>query len=131
MASTHAVAPVREIQSVHEAWIAAELAGNIEGVLALCTDDVRWLVPGDGEAVGLAAGRKLLSRASGRPEGIRTTDVRIEVSGDLACKTSRFETHYRLPESGRLAVAHGLHLWILRRVDRSWRVALVTWHLDR
>ena len=82
--STEEVAAVQDIQSVHDAWIAAELAGDIEAVLRLCTADVRWLTPGSGEAVGPAAGRRLLSIASVQLEDIRATDIRIEVSGDLA-----------------------------------------------
>jgi hypothetical protein len=34
------------IRQVHEAWLAAELRGGVDGILRLCTPDVRWLVPG-------------------------------------------------------------------------------------
>ena len=49
------------VRQLHEAWLAAELSGDIEGVLALCTSDVRWLAPGSGMLVGLEAGRRLLT----------------------------------------------------------------------
>jgi ketosteroid isomerase-like protein len=125
--STEEMAAVKHIQSVHDAWIAAELAGDIEGVLRLCTVDVRWLTPGSGEVVGRAAGRRLLNAGSAELEHIRTTDIRIEVSGGLAYKTSRFETGYRQPTSAQTHLTNGVHLWILRLVNGVWRVALVTW----
>jgi ketosteroid isomerase-like protein len=40
------------VRRLHGAWLAAELRGDIEGVLALCTSDVRWLVPDAGMLVG-------------------------------------------------------------------------------
>ena len=39
-------AAVEAIRQVHDAWLAAELRGDVEQVLRLCTPDVRWLVPG-------------------------------------------------------------------------------------
>ncbi|MGH7702497.1 MAG: hypothetical protein ACREMO_05355, partial [Gemmatimonadales bacterium] len=77
-----------------------------------------------------AAGRRLLGSGTLHLEAIRASDVRIEVSGDLACKTSRFETRSRAPETGATHLARGVHLWILRRVARDWRVALVMWQID-
>ena len=42
---TDSEAAVAAIRQVDDAWIAAELRRDIEGVLRLCTPDVRWLVP--------------------------------------------------------------------------------------
>jgi uncharacterized protein (TIGR02246 family) len=49
------------VRQVHEAWLAAELSGDIEGVLTLCTPDVRWLPPDSEMVVGREAGRRLLT----------------------------------------------------------------------
>jgi ketosteroid isomerase-like protein len=118
------------VRRLHETWLAAELSGDIEGVLALCTSDIRWLVPDTGMLVGREAGRRLLREARVELENIVASDLQIEISGDLAYKTSRYETRYRQPAQGELHVARGTHLWILRREGADWRVAMVTWQVE-
>jgi uncharacterized protein (TIGR02246 family) len=125
LADDHAA--LEAIRQTHEAWFAAELRGDVEDILRLCTPDVRWLIPGHPVVEGREAGRQLL-RAPVELLGLRAEDVRIEQSGQLACKTSRYETRYRT--GGRERIARGTHLWILRREDMGWRVALVTWQAE-
>ena len=120
--------PVRQL---HETWVAAELRGDIEGVLALCTLDVRWLPPDSGMLVGREAGRRLLTDAQAALDSILTSDLHVETRGDLGYKTSRYETRYRLPGDGELRIARGTHVWIVRHEDGEWRVALVTWQEER
>lgn len=119
------------VRQVHEAWLAAELSGDIEGVLALCTSDVRWLAPDSELVVGRDAGRRLLTSTQVELENIVTSDVHVEISRDLAFKASRYETHYRVVAQKRLHVTRGTHVWILRREGSEWRVALVTWQVER
>ena len=121
-------AAVDAIRQVHDAWIDAELRRDIEGMLRLCTSDVRWFVPGGSTLEGREAGRQLLKAAQGELLDLRAGDLRIEHSGELAFKTSRYETRYRL--DGRERVTRGTHLWILRRERGAWRVALVTWQAE-
>jgi len=116
------------ILQVHDAWLAAELRGDVEGILHLCTPDVRWLVPGRPVLEGREAGRQLLQAAGVELMDIRAGDLRVEHSGELAVKTCRYETHYRA--GGQERVARGTHLWILRREGLAWRVALVTWQAE-
>jgi uncharacterized protein (TIGR02246 family) len=116
------------IRQVHDAWLAAELRGDVEEVLRLCTPDVRWLVPGRPVLEGREAGRRLLQAADTKLLDIRAGELRIEHSGELAFKTSRYETRYRT--RGQVGVARGTHLWILRREGVAWRVALVTWQVE-
>ncbi len=123
-------AAVAAVRAVHEAWLAAELRGDPEALLDLCTSDVQWLVPGGGLTVGREAGRRHLAGGPGRLEAITTTVLQIETSGDLAYKTSSYEARYRLPGRGEVQVASGTHLWILRREGEVWRVALVTWQAE-
>ncbi len=59
---------------------------------------------------------------------MQASDVRVEQSGELACKTSRYETRYRTGQQEM--VARGTHLWLLRREEAGWRVALVTWQTE-
>lgn len=126
--ATDNAAELEAVRRVHDAWLAAERRGEIEGVLALCTSDVRWLVPGMGLLVGLEAGRTLLSENHGDLEAITVSEVRIAISGALAYKTSNYETRCRV--HGQAQVSRGTHLWILRRDGASWRVALVTWQAE-
>jgi ketosteroid isomerase-like protein len=119
------------VRQVHEAWVAAELCGNIEGVLTLCTSDVRWLAPDSEMVVGREAGRRLLTNTQVELEKIVASDVHVEISGDLAFKTSRYETHYRLRAQKGLHLARGTQVWILRREGAEWHVALVTWQVER
>jgi uncharacterized protein (TIGR02246 family) len=114
-----------EIRQVHDAWLDAELRGDIESILRLCTPDVRWMVPGRPVLEGREAGRHLLQPPQVELLALQTSDVRVEQSGELACKTSRYETRYRTGEQER--VARGTHLWLLRQEGAGWRVALVTW----
>jgi ketosteroid isomerase-like protein len=116
------------IQRVHDAWLAAELRGDVESILGLCTPDVRWLAPGRPVLEGREAGRQLLQPAGVELSDIRITDFRIEYSGDLAFKIGRYETRYHAGE--REGVTCGTHLWILRREGLAWRVALVTWQIE-
>jgi ketosteroid isomerase-like protein len=118
------------VRQIHEAWLAAELSGDIEGVLTLCTSDVRWLAPDTEMVVGREAGRRLLTTQV-ELENIVASDVHVEISGDLAFKTSRYETHYRLPGQRGLHVARGTHIWILRRQGAEWCVELVTWQVSK
>lgn len=121
-------AAFQAIRQVHDAWIAAELRGDIEGMLCLCTPDVRWLVPGRPALEGREAALQLLQAAQVDLLDIRAGDLRIEHSGELGFKTSQYETRYRM--SGQERVARGTHLWILRREGGAWRVALVTWQAE-
>jgi uncharacterized protein (TIGR02246 family) len=121
-------ATIAVIRQVHDAWLAAELRGDVEEVLRLCTSDVRWLVPGRPMVEGREAVRQLLQATHVELLDIRAVDVRVEHSGELASKTSRYETRYRAGRQDR--VARGTHLWILRREGVAWRVALVTWQVE-
>lgn len=118
------------VRKVHKAWLAAELAGDLDAVLALCTNDVRWILPGSAPLEGKEAGRTLLSSAGVQVVGIEASDVRCEVSDTLAVKTARFRTRMRRGGESASAEVTGTHLWVLRREGEQWRVALVTWQLN-
>ncbi len=126
MAETPHASDIAAIHEVHAAWLAAELAGDPTGMLALCTDDVRWLIPQSVPRVGKAAVLEFLRAMDAQLEAIHMCDVTIEVSGNLAYKTACYVTRYRLAGDRDVRVGRGTHLWILRRCDATWRVALVT-----
>lgn len=77
------------LRELHEAWLAAELSGDIEAVLALCTPDVRWLAPGSGMLMGLEAGRRLLA----------ATQIELQDTWPATC-TSRSAGSWRTKRAG-------------------------------
>jgi len=115
------------ILTIHDRWIAEEIAGNGLAVLQYCTDDVRWWVPGGREVVGKDAARQLLMPAGITIHSITTSDVRVEGSGGLAYKTAAYESRYMVEASGETHTECGRHVWVLRRAGAEWKVALVTW----
>ena len=127
--ATAGAAAFDAIKAVHEAWLAAELRGDVESILRLCTPDIVWLPPGRPGLEGHEAGRQLLQSGSAEVLDIRTSEIRVQQSGDLAVKTSRYETRYRTP--GQDGIGRGTHLWVLRRAGLAWRVALVTWQVEQ
>ncbi len=118
---------LQEIRDLHDRWIARELEGDALGVLQLCTDDVQWLVPNSGLLVGKEAARELLAEPDVQIREIQTADIRIRGSGSFAYKTSAYSTRYVAAVSSEVTVTRGTHLWILRKTDGEWQVALVTW----
>ena len=118
---------LQDIRDLHDLWIAKELEGNALGVLQLCTDDVQWLAPGLEILVGKEAARELLAEPSVEIREIQTADLRIRGSGSFAYKTSTYRTRYAADGSSEVRVTSGTHLWILRKTDGEWQVALVTW----
>ena len=118
---------LQQIEDLHDRWIACELAGDAQGVLRLCTDDVQWLVPDRGLLVGKEAARALLAEPGAEIRAIETADVRIRGGGSFAYKTSNYNTRYAAADGSEVRVNKGTHLWILRKTDGEWQVALVTW----
>lgn len=114
----------RAIRDLHERWLQAEREGRPDAVLALCTPDI-IMQPPVGEAVrGQSAVADLLAASAGAIEDITITGLTIDVAEELAIKRARFATRV----IGRAEVITGTHLWLLRP---RWRVAFVTWSLDR
>ncbi len=117
----------QDIRDLHDLWIAKELKGDALGVLQLCTDDVQWLAPNSGLLAGKEAARELLAEPGVEIREIQTADIRIRGIGSFAYKTSTYSTRYAAAGSSDVRVTRGTHLWILRKTDSEWQVALVTW----
>ena len=120
-----------ELLRVHQEWIDAELRGDVELLLNLCTDDIQFLVPGAELVAGKAAVRAFVERNESQVLSIDTADVHFEVGKNLAFKTCRFTTRLALPERGvSEAKVSGIHAWLLRQVKGTWLVSYVTWQYD-
>lgn len=116
-----------ELVRVHQEWIEAELRGDVERLLELCTDDVRFLAPGAELLTGKPAVRAFLEAGDSKLLSVETSEVRFEVGEALAFKTCRFATRLALPGGDRREIT-GSHAWLLRRVEGRWLVGYVTWH---
>jgi uncharacterized protein (TIGR02246 family) len=121
----------RSIRSLHDAWIEAEQRSDVEGVLNLCTENVEW-VPPDGPVIfGPDAGRRLLLTPDIRLLSIQVMDFAVDGAERRATKVCRYKTVFELTETRIRGVALGTHTWKLEKDDDRWRVASVSWQLDR
>ena len=118
-----------ELLRVHQKWIDAELRGNIEDLLKLCTDDIQFLAPGAKLIAGKSAVRAFLERSNSQPLSIDTAELHFEVDRSIAFKTCRFTTRLApTNEEGPEVQVNGIHVWILRHFEGKWLVTYVTWH---
>jgi ketosteroid isomerase-like protein len=116
-----------EIRELERRWLACELAGRAFEVLELCAPEVVWLPPGLPALRGKAAIHAWLESSNDRVEYISLTDGTIEGADATAYKIANFETRY-VPAGATAAVTiHGWHLWVLRRGESGWQVAVVAW----
>ena len=116
------------IEELHDVWIAKELEGKGSEVLDLCTDAVQWLRPDAPPIVGKEEVAKYLATDPVKLLAVDISNLSVDGSGSVAYLTSNYSTRY-LTES-HSAIAHeakGTHLWILRREEDRWRVAVVAW----
>ncbi len=86
-----------ELLQLHKDWIDAELRGDVEQVLKLCTDDVQFLTPGARLVVGKQAVREFLVTSAAPLISVETFDVSFEASETLAFKTADSRRTSRRP----------------------------------
>jgi hypothetical protein len=96
----------------------------VDDVLVLCTQDVVIQPPLGAAVSGRDQARAFFLGAAGQIEEIEIGDVSLEVSTELAVKRARFRTRL----AAQPAPVSGTHLWVLRP---RWKVAFITWSLDR
>jgi ketosteroid isomerase-like protein len=115
--------------AVQREWLDYELAGNIAGVVSLCSDDVVWLPPNQ---PALSGQNKVAGWLAALPEHrirrIEVTNVRIYSSGELAYKLADFSTWFEKAGQADDGFVTGSHLWVLREsFPDHWQVAVVAW----
>ena len=119
-----------ELFRIHQDWINAEMRGDVEELLKLCTADVQFLAPGAELIVGKHAVRAFLEASNSQLLSVDTADLRFEAGETFAFKTCRFTTRLERPDgSGLETKLSGIHAWLLRRDEGRWLVSYVTWHL--
>ena len=110
--------PVAEaIRRINDAWV----NGRAEDLAALVHPDVVLALPGfGGREVGrmsFVAGHREFA-ASATIHGFREHDQAIDVVGDTAVVTYRYELDYE--RSGERYRSLGRDLWVFRKQDTGW-----------
>lgn len=119
---------VEAIRLLERQWLSEELAGNLNGVLELCSDDIVWLPPGLSALAGKTAIRTWLKHPNARIEEISLSNVSLHGNESMAYKLAEYCTRYVPAGSNSSVASKGRHLWILRRNRQSvWQVVLVAW----
>jgi ketosteroid isomerase-like protein len=118
---------VREINELHDNWIAKELEGHSCQLLDLCADEIQWIPPDSPPLRGKDAIAKYLASTKVVLQRVDVDDVFVGGSNTTAYLTSNYHTRF-LPEGvSETQEATGTHLWVLRKQAGEWRVIVVTW----
>jgi uncharacterized protein (TIGR02246 family) len=108
------------IRELIQAWLSASAAGDLDAVLALMSDDVVFLTPGQqpfGKEAFAAASRA--SQGKFRIEG--AADVQeVQVCGDMAFSRVKLDITVRTPEGAEDRRLSGQSLSILRKQGGRW-----------
>jgi ketosteroid isomerase-like protein len=121
-------ADVAEIRRLEQEFVATELSGDVDAVLAIRTDDVVWMAPGIPTAEGQAAVRRLLQGNPAHAVAFTVTPARTEVHGDLAYNRGTWSG--RFVAGNDTSQDHGKYVQIWRRVNGEWRIAVDMFHSD-
>jgi ketosteroid isomerase-like protein len=119
---------VNQIKDLHDLWIAKEVAGDYSAVVDLCASDIQWLPPDVPPIVSKEKVREYLATHQVRLLSVDATDLFVRGDASVAYLTSNYCTRYST--DGHSEVVHeasGTHLWILRKENKEWRVAVLTW----
>jgi len=114
-----------EIRKLVATWMDATKRGDVEGVLALMTDDVVFLVPGRppmGKAEFAGGAR---AQASGQaPKFDGTSEIQeVQVVGDWAFMWTRLRVVATPPDGSPPVERAGHTLTVLRKEGGRWKLA--------
>ena len=117
------------ILEIHHAWIDAEQRGDIEAMLELCAQDVRFIPPNMPSKKGKDTLREFLQKSGDVIKELEISNMDIEISGSLAYKTASFVAHVEELDASAVQTIRGTHLWVLRREGFQWKIAIVAWSI--
>jgi ketosteroid isomerase-like protein len=120
---------IHEIEQIHSRWIAYELAGEDQNLLALCADDIELWPPDSKPLSGRSAVSRQMAQPSRKVLSIEISNRRIRGSNDIAYLTADFKITFPLQLNSTPELILGSHLWILRKNSGPWLIHLVTWSL--
>ena len=116
------------VAALQARWIEAEISEDRGALRALMSDDIAiW--PDDAAPV---RGIDAVLAATQGPFPIRSveiSDVGMQGGPVHAWKTARFTTQF--DNDGETVTIHGRHLWLLRRESGAWKLAGLSWEIER
>jgi ketosteroid isomerase-like protein len=120
---------IREIEQIHSSWIEFEIAGEDDGLMALCADDIELWPPDALPLRGRVAVSAWMAHGTRKIQCIEITDRRIRGTNELAYLTASYKTTFSSAEDSTLRQTRGSHLWILEKRFGAWLVTVVSWTL--
>ena len=116
------------IETLHRAWLDAELRGDSSALLQLCTPTPVWLPPNDAPLCDTAS---ILRWLGDQPHTavlrIDIDDLAVSGVGSFAWKLATFRTTVEGPRGNAVTVT-GSHAWLLQRdTSGAWRISVVVW----
>ena len=118
---------IAAINDLREKERKAAVAGNVDALMALRTDDFIAMLPGMPAVKGKEALREVLTGMFGQMEEFEheTRSEEVIVSGDWAFHRGTFTDKVTLKSGGEPIAYEGKYLWILQRQeDESWKYAV-------
>lgn len=118
---------IAAINELREKELRAALAGNVDSLMALRTDDFIAMLPDMPAIEGKEAVREVLSGMFGQMEEFEhnTISEEIVVLGDWAFHRGTYSDRVTLKSGGETMAYKGKFLWILQRQDDgSWKYAM-------
>lgn len=118
---------IAAIEELREKELEAVLAGNVDSLMVIRTDDFVAMLPGMPAVEGKEAVREVLVGMFGQMEEFKhnTISEEIIVSGDWAFHRGTYTDRVILKSSGDTLNYEGKFLWILQRQeDESWKYAI-------
>jgi ketosteroid isomerase-like protein len=117
------------IETLHQAWLDAELRVGPSALLDLCTPSTVWLPPHATPLCGQVAIRQgLETQFQPVLRRIEIDALTICGGGSFALKSATFRTVLEHPVDNGSDVVTGSHAWLLQRDERgSWRISVVAW----
>jgi uncharacterized protein (TIGR02246 family) len=111
------------IRELVQTWLRASAAGDLDQVLALMSDDVVFLTPGQ-EPFGKQAFATASRASAGKIRAEGSADMQeVQVAGDLAYCRVRLTITLRTPEGAEVKRLAGYSLCVLRKQDGRWVIA--------
>jgi ketosteroid isomerase-like protein len=118
---------IQTIERLHSAWIDLEVAGEAQGLLACCAEDIE-LRPPDGPSVyGSEAVLAHLVEGTVQIHSIEISDRHVCGSNERVSLTANYRTTFSLAGDPAPRQAAGSHRWELRKQTGRRLLFLVSW----
>lgn len=113
-----------DILVVHDRWLKAEIAQDMETLGSLLHDEVFLQLPGGTRIKGKEKCLEFLGDDSTQIDRIEISNMWVHADVELAVKMADFETWF---VDHRIPVASGTHTWCLIKEAEEWKILMMTW----